>query len=90
MNRTDTKYNATIVYTDEHGTIYCHQLIQVIDDVVYRCNSLWTHNNGTELYHDDWVTHNVSTLRIGGEGSSYQMYYDGGQRYRDRLKNMFG
>jgi len=57
---------------------------------VYRAAGHWTHNNGTELFHNDWLHNKASTLHIGGEGSTYQMYYDGGQRYRDRLKNMFG
>lgn len=90
MKRTSHTYNATVIYFDKDNNPYCWEMVQVLDDLVYRANGLWTHNNGTPAYHNDWLSGKASTLRIGGKGSRYEMQVDNGKAYKDNLTNMFG
>ena len=90
MERTTHTYNATVIYYDENNTPYCWEMVQVLDDLVYRSNGLWTYSNGTAAYHDDWLRGKASTLRIGGKDSQYKLFADNGKAYKDNLASMFG
>ena len=81
MDRTEHTYNATAAYTDPEGEVYCLAVVQVGKArdgsiKVFRSNGLWTSNNGTEEYHNDWLRAAKGNLRIGGKGSTCRLVLD--------------
>jgi hypothetical protein len=87
MERTPCKMNASIVFRGPDKKVYCTNMLQIIDGKVYRYNGVWSHLNGLESYHTEiFLPHVIHTLRIGGEGSFFRVFFDDGDRYYNVLK----
>jgi hypothetical protein len=82
--RTEHRYNATAVSSDEAGRDYGWELVQVgDDDRIYRSNGISCFESGTRRFHDHWTRARAGRSRV-------RVVRDGGRAYRAQIARALG